>query len=131
MVQAAQQRLHTASIQETPRHDPPRMTAIDVEMARMRGTTIAVEATQEHLQASKTATTPSLTDIIAAKERLVGRLRCELHFERESRILGDRLAGDLQLLIERCNMAVEMYEQDQRDIKAGYSRFKAGLADAR
>lgn len=107
------------------------MTALDVEVAKRQGTTIAIEATQEHMQASKIATTPSLAEIIANKERAVGQLRHQLYFERMSKILGDRLAGDLQLLVERCNVAVEMYEQGQKDIRTEYGRFQAALADAR
>lgn len=79
--------------------------------------------TRGHLQGSKIATTPSLTEIIAEKERRVGQLRCELHFERESRVLGETLAGGLLLLVGKCNKAMDIYKQGQENIRAEYEQF--------
>lgn len=99
------------------------MTEIDVQIARRHGTTIAIEATRERMQTSKIATTPSLTEIIAEKERAVGRLRHELHYEREGRLLGERLEEELRFLLERLRIAIINYAQGQKDIKAEYNRF--------
>jgi hypothetical protein len=49
-------------------------------------------------------------EVIAEKERRVGQLRCGLHFERESRTLGEMLTGDLLLFVERCNKAMDIYK---------------------
>lgn len=53
-------------------------TPIDVKIARNKGTSVAIEATNESLQASKTAQTLSLLEMIEQKTRENGRLRQEL-----------------------------------------------------
>ena len=57
---------------------PPTPTPIDAEIARNHGTSVAIEATNESLQASKTAPTPSLSEIIDHRTRENGRLRQQL-----------------------------------------------------
>ena len=57
---------------------PPRPTAIDIEIARNKGTTVAIEATNENLQASKSDPTPSLSEMIEQVTRENGRLREQL-----------------------------------------------------
>ena len=55
-------------------------TSIHTENARNHGISIAIETTGESLQASKTAPTPSLSEIIEHKTRENGRLRHELAY---------------------------------------------------
>lgn len=100
---------------ESPSLTPSATEGIDVEMVERRGTTSTIEATQEHLQGSKIATTLSLIEIISEKERRVEQLRCELRFERKSRLVGETLVGDLLLLIERCNEAIHMSKLNTND----------------
>lgn len=57
---------------------PPRPTPIDIEIARNRGTSVAIEATNESLQASKNDLTPSLSEMIEQTMRENGRLREQL-----------------------------------------------------
>lgn len=59
---------------------PPTPTSIDVEIARNQGTTVAIEATDESLQASKIVPTPSLSKIIEYKTRENSRLRYKLAY---------------------------------------------------
>lgn len=67
---------------------PPSPTAIDNEILRHKGTSVAIEATKESLQASKTFTTPSLSEIIEEKTRENGRLREELDHALKKQAIG-------------------------------------------
>jgi hypothetical protein len=54
---------------------PPRPTPIDVEIARNKGTSVAIKAINESLQAFKSDLTPSLSDIIKQTIRENSRLK--------------------------------------------------------
>ncbi|PVH69549.1 hypothetical protein DL98DRAFT_438878 [Cadophora sp. DSE1049] len=57
---------------------PPKPTAIDIEIARNKGTFVAIEATNKSLQASKSDLTPSFSEIIKQKTKENSRLREQL-----------------------------------------------------
>ena len=82
---------------------PPTPTSIDIEIARNHGTTVAIEATDESLQASKIAPTPSLSEIIEHKTRENGRLRYELAY------LQRKQAIDLSALEKAGRLVAELY----------------------
>ena len=64
-------------------HDgPPELTPIDTEIARHQGSSVAIEATQERLQASKNLPTPDFPKIIEQRTRENGRLRHELAYQQ-------------------------------------------------
>lgn len=102
---------------------PPPPTNIDIEIARRNGTTVAIEATKERMQASKTAPTPSLKEIIYEEKRESSRLRRELAYERRMRIEGDKLEEEVRYVLERLRMAVINHAQSQKDIKKEYDGF--------
>ncbi|KAF2182634.1 hypothetical protein K469DRAFT_690740 [Zopfia rhizophila CBS 207.26] len=102
---------------------PPPLSKTDVEIARRNGTTVAIEATKERMQASKTAATPSLTEIIYEEKRESGRLRRELDYERRVRIEGDKFEEEVRYVLERLRMAVINHVQSQKDIKKEYDSF--------
>jgi len=54
---------------------PPTLTSIDAKIPHNHGTSIAIEATNKSLQASKTALTPSLSKIIEHRTRENGQLK--------------------------------------------------------
>jgi hypothetical protein len=83
---------------------PPSPTAIDDEIARHKGTSVAIEATKESLQASKNFTTPSLSEIIEEKTRENGRLREQLDHALKKQALGTYLE-------QRATQAKEILEE--------------------
>ena len=83
---------------------PPKPTAIDIEIARNKGTSVAIEATNESLQASKSDPTPSLSEMIEQKTRENGRLTEELaHLHRKQ--------GPYTYLMEKVTLAMKDLEQ--------------------
>jgi len=62
---------------------PPTPTPLGFENARNKETTVKIEATNERIQASKTAPTPSLSEIIEQQTRINSRLRQELLREHQ------------------------------------------------
>ncbi|KAH8683380.1 hypothetical protein BGZ60DRAFT_368887, partial [Tricladium varicosporioides] len=61
---------------------PPTPTSIDTKIALNNKTSVAIEATNESLQASKTIPTPSLSEIIDQRTKENSRLRHELAYEQ-------------------------------------------------
>lgn len=66
---------------------PPTPTPIDAKIAHNNGTSVAIEATNESLQASKTVPTPSLSEIIEQRTRENGRLRHELAYQQRKQAI--------------------------------------------
>ncbi|OCL07948.1 hypothetical protein AOQ84DRAFT_354726 [Glonium stellatum] len=56
----------------------PPPTAVNAEIARDDGSSVAIEATEERLKASKNMSTPSLSQMLEHKTRENGQLRLEL-----------------------------------------------------
>lgn len=102
---------------------PPPPTNIDIEIARRNGTTVAIEATKERMQASKSASTPSLKEIIYEEKRESSRLRREVDYEHRMKIEGDKLEEEARYVLERLRMAVINYAQSLKDIKKEYESF--------
>jgi len=79
---------------------PSKPTPIDAEIARNKGTSVAIEATTESLQVCKNDPTPSLSEMIVQKTRENGRLREELaHLQR--------MQGPNKYLLEEVTLSVE------------------------
>jgi hypothetical protein len=123
MLKRTRPKEHIVAPQVESQSTPPRLTKTDVEIARRNGTTVAIEATKERMQALKAAATPSLTEIIYEEKRESSRLRWELDYERRMRIEGDRLEEEVTYILERLRMAVINHVQSQKDIKKEYDSF--------
>lgn len=100
---------------------PPGPTPIDIEIARNRGTTIAIEATNESLQASKNDPTPSLSEMIEQTTRENGRLREELAHLQKKQGPNTFLLDKVTFVMKELEQAVIEYyrleaiiEQDRR-----------------
>jgi hypothetical protein len=92
---------------------PPRPTPIDVEIARNKGTSVAIEATNESLQASKSDPTPSLSDMIEQTTRENGRLREQLAHVQAKLGPGTFLLDKVTLLMKELEQVViEYYRLD-------------------
>jgi hypothetical protein len=95
---------------------PPTPTPINFEIARNNGTTVAIEATNERLQASKIAPTPSLSEIIEQQTRENGRLKEELRDEQRKQGPGLYLAKEVTLALEILQRAMIEYRKLQTEI---------------
>src|SRR4051812_20491426 len=73
-------RSKSSLLSPTARDAPPVPTAVDVEIANHQGSTVAIEATQERMQAAKKMPTPNLSQMIEQRTCENGRLRHELAF---------------------------------------------------
>lgn len=96
---------------------PPAPTKVDLEIARNHGSSMAIDATREKLQASKNTPTPSMTEIIADLNRRNGRLTCQLLYADRMRELGTDLLEEATFILERLRMAVINFKQGQKDIE--------------
>lgn len=62
---------------------PHAPTAVDLEIGRRNGSTVALDATQPRLTAAKTAPPPTLSDRVHELTRENGRLRLEIRYYQE------------------------------------------------
>jgi hypothetical protein len=90
---------------------PPKPSPLDVEIARNKGTSVAVEATKESLQESKNDPTPSLSEMIEQKTRENGRLREELAHQQRKQGPNTYLLDKVTLAIEGLHEAVIEYHR--------------------
>jgi hypothetical protein len=86
-------------------------TPIDAEISRNKGTTVAIEATSENMQASKTAYTPSLSEIIDQRTRENGRLREELMNKQGKLGASVDLFEELRMIVEKLQQALINYQR--------------------
>ncbi|KAE8440513.1 hypothetical protein EG329_007410 [Mollisiaceae sp. DMI_Dod_QoI] len=100
---------------------PSGPTPIDAETARNKGTSVAIEATSESLQASKTAQTPSLPEMIEQRTRENGRLRQE--HEHQQRKQGGELylLEEVRLVIAKLQYALIEYHKLQSAVDHEFS----------
>ncbi|KAI0117241.1 hypothetical protein F4813DRAFT_160609 [Daldinia decipiens] len=93
---------------------PPR--PLDETIAKANGSSVALDATRENLEAGKTAPTPSLKEIIEIRTRENGRLREELAYLHQIQILGENLREEVQYLSERLQLAISSFRKGLNDI---------------
>jgi hypothetical protein len=86
---------------DKPLPSPP---PIDEEIARNNGKSVAIEATNERLQASKTITTPSLSEIIKYQNRETDQLQRKLAYMQRKQALDT-------YLVQRGTQAKEVLEE--------------------
>ncbi|KAI9658225.1 MAG: hypothetical protein M1821_002357 [Bathelium mastoideum] len=103
-----------------PSDGPPIPNEVDIEIARHNGSSLAVDATRERLQAAKFSPTPSLSQIIEELTRENGRLRRELAFRHRLDRLGHDLHDEAGYIIERLRMALINFRQGQKDIETEF-----------
>jgi hypothetical protein len=85
---------------------PPAPTNVDIEIARNNGESVATEATQECLQASKSIPTLSLTQTIEQRIRENGRLRQELAYQHRKHAASLYFFEEVKPLVERLQLVV-------------------------
>lgn len=95
---------------------------IDKAIAQVHGSSVALDATRDNLNASKLLPTPSLKELIEEKTRENGRLREELAYLQQIQQLGDHLREEVEYVTERLHLAISSFRKGQKDIKRAMNR---------
>ncbi|KAI0191343.1 hypothetical protein F4808DRAFT_465390 [Astrocystis sublimbata] len=95
---------------------PAGLRPIDEAIAKARGSSVALDATRQSLEAGKMCPAPSLKEIIEDRTREVGRLREELAYVKEVEQLGDYLRQELEYVMGRLGMALTSFRKGQQAI---------------
>lgn len=93
---------------------PPR--SIDKAIRDVRGSTVALDATPEKLEANKHPAPPSLKEIIEEKTRENGRLRAELAYLQSMQQIGEELRGEVDYVQERLRLAVVSFHRRHKEL---------------
>ncbi|KAI3341949.1 hypothetical protein F4824DRAFT_269720 [Ustulina deusta] len=101
---------------------PTGLRPIDGAIANVQGSSVALNATRENLEAAKTHPTPTLKEIIEDRTREVGRLRQELAYLQEVERLGDYLREELEYVMGRLGVALTAFRKGQEDIEQARTR---------
>ena len=90
---------------------PPSLTAVDAEIARNQGSSVAIEATQENLQAVKKMPTPSLSQIIEQRTWENGQLRQELAYQQRKHGASMYLLEEVKLVVTTLQQALVNFQK--------------------
>ncbi|PSN58589.1 hypothetical protein BS50DRAFT_641642 [Corynespora cassiicola Philippines] len=93
-------------------HDaPPTPTAVDVEIAAHQGSTVAMDATHERMQAAKRMPTPSLSQMIEQRTWENGQLRQELAYRQRKHGASLYLLEEVKLVVESLQQALVNFQK--------------------
>jgi hypothetical protein len=109
---------------------PVAPTPVDIEINRHRGTTVAVEATTERLQASKRAPVPDLAQRIQELTRENGRLRLEIAYHQNMQKNTPDFIEDVKFVVERLEQVVIKFDRMQRVVKDDWEQAMEGVQNA-
>ncbi|KAI3573899.1 hypothetical protein IWW34DRAFT_634132 [Fusarium oxysporum f. sp. albedinis] len=98
------------------RDEPPEPTPIDVEIAQHQGASVAIDATQERLQATKNLPTPSLSKIIEQRTWENGRLRQELAYQQRKNGASIYLLEEVKNIIYSLQQALLSFQKLSREL---------------
>lgn len=90
---------------------------IDQSIARIKGSTVALEATPKQLAATKACPTPSLKEIIEIRTKENGRLRAELAYLQSLEALGDEFLGEIQDATSRMQRAIATFSRRKKELE--------------
>jgi hypothetical protein len=96
---------------------PPLPTALDEEIARNQGSSVAIEATQERLQQAKKMPTPSLAQIIEQRTWENGQLRQELAYQQRKHGASMYLLEEVKLVIDSLQQALVNFQKLNMDFE--------------
>ncbi|RDL30202.1 uncharacterized protein BP5553_10480 [Venustampulla echinocandica] len=119
----------TRSLRGKKADKPIAPTAIDIEIGRHCGKTVALEATTEYLQASKRAPTPELSERIHELTKENGQLRLEIKYQQEREEVLKDLPDDAKFMVEtmwnalmHCKQVLQEVEDDRAQAMSGVER---------
>ena len=98
---------------------PPEPTAVDGEIARNNGSSVALEATQERLQEAKNMPTPSLSKIIEQRTWENGQLRQELAYHQRKNAASVYLLEEVRHVVDFLQQAMVSFQKLSRECGEG------------
>lgn len=98
-----------------PSDKPHAPMAIDIQIGLHRGSTAALEATPERLQATKKLSPPSTAERIEELTRENGRLRLEIRYYQRMRDVTQELFDDTKFVVGRLSTTITRFTQVQRE----------------
>jgi len=98
---------------------PPTPSDVDIKIAHNKGRSVAIEATNENLQAFKNIPTPSLSETIEQRTRENGRLRQELAYEHRKHAANKLFLEKVRRTIEHLQLAVIDLDSCFKEIENG------------
>jgi len=96
---------------------PSRPTPVDLEIARHKGTSAALEATPDRLQASKRAPVPSPAERIQELTRENGQLRVEIRCHHQKQDAIKVLKGRFNFAFGELEQSVAEFYEVEREIE--------------
>ncbi len=103
---------------------PPTPTAVDAEIARNGGSSIAIETTKERSQASKNFPTPSLSQIIEQRTWENGQLRQELLYEQRRHGASMYLVEEVKIAVKSLQQALMDFQQIHKEVENEFEEEK-------
>jgi TolA-binding protein len=97
--------------------NPMEPSAVDLKIGRHHGKTVALEATPEHLQASKKAPIPDLPQRIHELTKENGRLRLEVRYHQQMQEAIRALQEDAKFVAETLEHAIVEFSKIQKEVE--------------
>lgn len=97
-------------------------SAIDLKIRRNHGTTVALEATPEHLQASKNAPIPELSQRVHELTKENGRLRLEARYYQQMQEAVRALQEDVKFVAETMRNSIVEFSKIQEEVEEDWNR---------
>lgn len=103
---------------------PPAPAAVDIAIANHNGSTVAIEALPDRLQAAKKMPTPSLSQIVEQLTWQNGQLRSEIDYHQRRHAASLYLLQKIRLTVKSLEQAIENFgslDGEQRASTAGHN----------
>jgi hypothetical protein len=96
---------------------PPAPTAVEVEIASHKGSTVAIDATKERMQAAKKMPTPSLSQMIEQRTWENSQLKQELAYRQRKHGASMYLLEEVRLVVESLQQALLTFQKLNTDLE--------------
>jgi hypothetical protein len=100
-----------------------------LEIGRHNGTTVALDATDDRLQASKKAPAPSLSERVHELTRENGQFRLEIRFYQQKQDAVQVLRQDVKFLAEKLEYALVEYNKVESEARDDWHQALEGVYD--
>jgi vacuolar-type H+-ATPase subunit I/STV1 len=99
---------------------PPALTALDIKIANNHGTTMAIEASREAIQAAKKMPTPDLSQMIRERTRQIMQLEQELLCLEQKYGAAEYLYQEILLVLSTLQEALRNFGKLSADAKVAF-----------
>jgi ubiquitin-protein ligase len=96
---------------------PPAVGHIDRIIHAHKGSTVAIDALPESIQAAKSEPTPSLSQIVEIMTQKNGEHRAEIDYRTRMQELGEIFEEEVNYAMDRLSMALINFRQWKQDIE--------------